>query len=56
VMGEDTISRTDLIRRRWLDNDFYGFTGYIAGDQAIYENFLYPQAGTNFLLGVSIRF
>jgi iron complex outermembrane receptor protein len=22
----DTISTTDLIRRRWLDNDFYGFT------------------------------
>jgi iron complex outermembrane receptor protein len=24
--GNDTISSTDLIRRRWLDNDFYGFT------------------------------
>lgn len=22
----DTVSTTDLIRRRWLDNDFYGFT------------------------------
>lgn len=24
VIGDSTISRTDLIRRRWLDNDFYG--------------------------------
>ena len=26
VLGNDTITSTDLIRRRWLDNDFYGFT------------------------------
>ena len=26
VSGNDTISRTDLIRRRWLDNYFYGST------------------------------
>ena len=26
VIGNDTISSTDLIRRRWLDNDFYGMT------------------------------
>lgn len=25
VFNGDTISTTDLIRRRWLDNDFYGF-------------------------------
>ena len=25
-IGNDTISSTDLIRRRWLDNDFYGLT------------------------------
>ncbi|RZL13225.1 MAG: TonB-dependent receptor, partial [Pedobacter sp.] len=25
VIGSTTISRTDLVRRRWLDNDFYGF-------------------------------
>jgi len=24
VLGDTTISSTDLIRRRWLDNDFYG--------------------------------
>ena len=26
IVGNDTIAKTDLIRRRWLDNDFYGFT------------------------------
>ena len=26
VVGSTTISRTNLIRRRWLDNDFYGLT------------------------------
>jgi len=26
VMGGDTLTRTDLIRRRWLDNYFYGST------------------------------
>ena len=26
VVGADTITQTDLVRRRWLDNDFYGTT------------------------------
>jgi iron complex outermembrane recepter protein len=26
VIGDETISRSDLIRRRWLDNHFYGLT------------------------------
>lgn len=26
IIGADTIKKTDLVRRRWLDNDFYGFT------------------------------
>ncbi len=26
IIGSDTIFSTDLIRRRWLDNDFYGIT------------------------------
>lgn len=26
VIGMDTLSTTDLVRRRWLDNDFYGVT------------------------------
>lgn len=25
-IGGETLTETDLIRRRWLDNDFYGFT------------------------------
>jgi len=26
TIGNTTISKTDLIRRKWLENDFYGFT------------------------------
>jgi iron complex outermembrane receptor protein len=26
ITGSDTINSTDLIRRKWLDNDFYGLT------------------------------
>ncbi len=26
ILGSDTLTSTDLIRRRWLDNDFYGTT------------------------------
>jgi iron complex outermembrane receptor protein len=26
VYGSDTVSQSDLIRRKWLDNDFYGIT------------------------------
>ena len=26
VVSNDTLAATDLIRRRWLDNDFYGLT------------------------------
>jgi len=26
ITGKDTINSTDLIRRKWLDNDFYGLT------------------------------
>ncbi|MEO8088053.1 MAG: TonB-dependent receptor [Bacteroidota bacterium] len=26
VVGQDTITSTNLIRQKWLDNDFYGFT------------------------------
>lgn len=26
ILNSDTITSTDLIRRRWLDNDFYGLT------------------------------
>lgn len=30
VIGGETISSTDLVRRRWLDNDFYGVTYSVA--------------------------
>ncbi len=26
LIGDESITNSDLIRRRWLDNDFYGFT------------------------------
>ncbi len=26
IIGGDTVTDTDLIRQKWLDNDFYGFT------------------------------
>lgn len=26
IVGNDTVSSSDLVRRRWLNNDFYGFT------------------------------
>ncbi len=26
VVGTETVSTSDIVRRRWLDNDFYGFT------------------------------
>ncbi len=29
VFGTDTVRETDLIRRKWLDNDFYGVTGSV---------------------------
>jgi iron complex outermembrane receptor protein len=30
ITGSDTIISTDLVRRRWLDNDFYGLTYSLA--------------------------
>ena len=42
VIGGATISRTDLVRRRWLDNDFYGVT---------YAFNYNPQSDLNFTLG-----
>jgi len=29
TIGNQVISRSDIIRRRWLDNDFYGFVGSV---------------------------
>jgi len=42
VIGGTTINETDLIRRRWLDNDFYGVT---------YAFNYVPQKNLNFTLG-----
>ncbi|RZK37975.1 MAG: TonB-dependent receptor [Pedobacter sp.] len=42
VVGATSIARTDLIRRRWLDNDFYGFT---------YAFNYVPEKSLNFTLG-----
>ncbi|SDC71463.1 iron complex outermembrane recepter protein [Algoriphagus faecimaris] len=29
TIGEEVIASSDIIRRRWLDNDFYGFVGSV---------------------------
>jgi iron complex outermembrane receptor protein len=29
ILGGDTIAKSDLIRRKWLDNDFYGVVGSV---------------------------
>jgi iron complex outermembrane receptor protein len=42
LIGGTTISQTDLIRRRWLDNDFYGSTFAL--------NYT-PKSGLDFTLG-----
>ncbi|RNL49798.1 TonB-dependent receptor [Pedobacter jejuensis] len=42
IIGGTTIDKTDLIRRRWLDNDFYGVT---------YAFNYVPEKNLNFTLG-----
>ena len=42
VVGSTTITKTDLVRRLWLDNDFYGGTYSLAYT---------PQSNLNFTLG-----
>ena len=41
TLGDTTIASSDLIRRRWLDNDFYGLT----------YNLRYERASLNAILG-----
>lgn len=41
VIGSDTISNTDLIRQKWLDNDFFGGT----------FSFNYKKGNSDFILG-----
>jgi iron complex outermembrane receptor protein len=43
VIGGETISRTDIIRRRWLDNDFFGFVGSV--------NYVSDDGKLDFILG-----
>ncbi len=42
IIGAETISESNLIRRRWLDNDFYGIT---------YSLNYIPKSNLNFTLG-----
>ncbi len=42
IVGGSTISKSDLVRRRWLDNDFYGMT---------YSFNYNPSSAINFTLG-----
>lgn len=43
IIGGETISRTDIIRRRWLDNDFFGFVGSV--------NYISDNGKLDFILG-----
>jgi iron complex outermembrane receptor protein len=43
IIGGETISRTDIIRRRWLDNDFFGFVGSV--------NYVSDDGKLDFILG-----
>ncbi|MCB0491740.1 MAG: TonB-dependent receptor [Cyclobacteriaceae bacterium] len=40
VIGAETITETDLVRKRWLDNDFYGITYSINYDKDRYNSVL----------------
>lgn len=46
IIGNDTITSTDLIRRRWLENDFYGGT----------FSLVYRKDKTKLTLGTSAHF
>ncbi len=41
IIGTDTITKTDLVRRKWLDNDFYG----------INYNLIYDKDNLNIVIG-----
>ncbi len=48
------IMANNILNQEYENN---GYTwGYIYGGKRIQENFYYPQAGTNFLVGVSLKF
>ena len=46
--SNDVIDRTDLVRRRWLDNDFYGMTFSINYDVSNKLNFNFGGAANNY--------
>lgn len=49
-----TLAVNNIFNEQYESN---GYTyGYIFGGQRVTENFYYPQAGTNFLVGVSVKF
>ncbi|WP_026967359.1 TonB-dependent receptor [Algoriphagus terrigena] len=43
TIGDETIESTDIIRRRWLDNDFFGFVGSV--------NYISDNGQLDFILG-----
>ena len=43
TIGSEIIQSTDIIRRRWLDNDFYGFVGSV--------NYVSPSGKLDWILG-----
>ena len=40
IIGTETVADTDLIRKRWLDNDFYGITYSVNYDKDRYSSVL----------------
>ncbi|MGB3949187.1 MAG: TonB-dependent receptor [Bacteroidia bacterium] len=49
-----TLAVNNLFNEKYESN---GYTwGYVAGGQRIVENFYYPQAGTNYLMGLTFKF
>ena len=50
VIFRDTIDQTDLVRRRWLDNHFYGVVGSVEYDWAT-DNKLIIGGGWNHYIG-----
>jgi len=40
IIGADTVTSSDLIRRRWLNNDFYGFTYSLTYEKGKYNGTL----------------
>lgn len=48
IVGNDTITNTDLIRQRWLDNDFYGFTYSLNYDDSKQIQFAFGGAANTY--------